>query len=69
MRCCEIRFHVERYTFQFQMCTVYYSIESLERDWKVLTTHATEQAIVGGRHSDVSMMVAIETHPQAKGCL
>lgn len=35
----------------------------------VLTTHATEKVIVGGWHSDISMVVAIKTHPQAKGCL
>lgn len=35
----------------------------------VLTTQATELAIVGGWHSDISTVVTVETHPQAKRCL
>ena len=34
-----------------------------------LTAHATEQAVVGVWHSDISVVVSIETHPQAKVCL
>lgn len=34
-----------------------------------ISTHATEQAIVGGWHSDISVVVTIETHPKAEGCL
>ena len=35
----------------------------------ILTAHATEQAVVRGWHSDVCMVVTIETYPKAEGCL
>lgn len=35
----------------------------------VLTTHATEQAIVGNRQGDVGVVVAVKTDPQAEGRL
>lgn len=35
----------------------------------VLTTHAAEQAAVGGGQGDVGVVVTIKPHPQAKGRL